>query len=478
MAEVWCARMRGAASFSREVALKIMLPELDTDPAFVTMFVDEAVISAKLKHPNIVGTLDFGRVSDRYFIALELVDGLPLRALLRNARIALEESLHIVAEIAGALDYAYSLAGDDGTPLQLVHRDVNPSNVMITTHGHVKLNDFGIAKAMGSGSTTQAGQLKGKLSYMSPEQAWGRPLDGRSDVYALGLLLYELVVGRRAILGANEIEVLEAARSGVVPAFSEDMPTEVGAICRRALAVAPDDRYPTAGAMRDALAALLAQSSTARIEQTLGGVVATLMRVEREDATPAVGFQPVDTGTLATLRGKQPLEGTEVATGGVLVPSVIGPSPRRARWAVVLVLPVAVIGGWWARRLSTPSSTVAPETIATRVNTEPSDADAAAQPVEGVHAVPTPGRVAPVVSSTHTHHATGPATLRISAHPWAQVSIDGKDVGMTPLRPIEMAAGRHQIIGVNPQLGKRKLVVTLTGGERKRIELEFERGKP
>ena len=474
--------MRGAASFTREVALKIMLPELDTDPGFVTMFVDEAVISAKLKHPNIVGTLDFGRVSDRYFIALELIDGVALRTLLRRAKLTLEQSLHIVAEVAAALHYAYALIGDDGKPLQLVHRDVNPANVMVTTHGHVKLNDFGIAKAMGGVSaTTQAGQLKGKLSYMSPEQAWGRTLDGRSDVYALGLLLYELVLGRRALRGTNEIEILEAARSGVVLAFPDDMPEKVGVICSRALAVAPEDRYPTAGAMRDALTTLLAGSSTGRVEEALGTTVATVMRTEREDLTPAQGFRPIDPDTLATFRGEEELsfEGTEVATGGAIVPSRVAPSSHRARWAVLLVLPIAGIAGWWARRgpmaRSTPPATATP-TIATLSAPR---SDAAVQPIDKVPAsAVTQPSVAPVALSAQVHHAKGPATLRISAHPWAQIWIDGKDMGMTPLRPIELAAGRHEIKGENPALGKRHVVVTLTGGERKRIELEFEKGKP
>jgi hypothetical protein len=264
MAEVWRATVRGAAGFRKEVALKMIRREWAEDSQFVDMFVDEARLSAQLTHPNIVATLDFGRSAGRYYLALEMVEGATLRSCLhhlerKGRRLDRALGLYVIAEVAAGLDYAHRAIDPEGRPLHLIHRDVNPANVLISLHGEVKLSDFGIAKAAGRAAQTEAGSLKGKIPYMSPEQAWGRPLDARSDVYALGLMLQELLTGRRALDGSNEIELLERARAGEVLPPGPEVPPELQAILARALAREPEARYPTAGALRQEVLAVLAR---------------------------------------------------------------------------------------------------------------------------------------------------------------------------------------------------------------------------
>ena len=257
MAEVWKARMRGAEGFQKIVAIKKILPHLSDNQEFVGMFVDEAKLAAQLNHNNIVHIYDLGKVGDSYYIAMEYIDGHDLKNILMRAQerdqpITMEVALFIASKIAAALDYAHRKRDFDEKDLSLVHRDVSPQNVLISQEGDIKLCDFGIAKAASKASHTQVGALKGKLQYMSPEQASGKPLDKRSDIFALGAVLFEMLTGRKLFTGENEISILEQVREArVVPPsqFNDEVTAEIDRVVFKALEKDPAARYQTAGDM-------------------------------------------------------------------------------------------------------------------------------------------------------------------------------------------------------------------------------------
>ena len=265
MAEVWKARMKGVEGFQKTVAIKKILPHLTDSVDFVTMFIDEAKLAAQLNHPNIIHIYDLGKLEDDYYIAMEYVEGKDLRSMLNTARKREQPmptglALLVAARLASALDYAHRKRDFDNRELGLVHRDVSPQNVLISYEGDIKLCDFGIVKAVAKASKTQMGALKGKLQYMSPEQAWGRVVDARSDIFSLGSVLFEMLTGRRLFAGESEISVLEAVREARIQSVREIEPgisESVDAIVRRALAKDPDDRYQTAGEMQKELEAVL-----------------------------------------------------------------------------------------------------------------------------------------------------------------------------------------------------------------------------
>src|SRR6202035_1758460 len=215
MAEVWKARMRGVEGFQKTVAIKKILPHLTDNSEFVGMFIDEAKLAAQLSHPNIIHIYDLGKIGRDYYIAMEYVEGKDLRSILNAGRkrdmpMPLGPALLIAGGLASPLDYAHRKRDFEDRELGLVHRDVSPQNVLITFEGDIKLCDFGIAKAVSKASQTQMGALKGKLQYMSPEQAWGKPVDARSDIFSLGAILFEMLTGERLFPGDSEMSVLEA----------------------------------------------------------------------------------------------------------------------------------------------------------------------------------------------------------------------------------------------------------------------------
>ncbi|MBL8625342.1 MAG: protein kinase [Myxococcales bacterium] len=217
MAEVFLARQRGPEGFDRKVAVKRILPHLAETADFVRMFLSEARLAARLSHPNIVHIYELGQVAGDYFIAMEYVDGIHAGQLISHAereRLPPELVARIGADAAAALAYAHRLEDADGTPLALVHRDVSPHNLMVSFDGVTKLVDFGIAKAAIKADETRPGVVKGKYAYMSPEQTVGRPLDGRSDVFSLGVVLWELLAGKTIVDRGDVVEAMKVIRDG------------------------------------------------------------------------------------------------------------------------------------------------------------------------------------------------------------------------------------------------------------------------
>ncbi|MBI2376317.1 MAG: serine/threonine protein kinase [Deltaproteobacteria bacterium] len=270
MAEVYKAKAFGVEGFERLVAIKRILPNMSEDGDFVRMFIDEARIASHLAHQNIVQIYDLGKNDGVYFIAMEYVGGRDLRLLLdlfkKNKRIVDEPmACFIVARLCEALDYAHRKRDPRGKELGLIHRDVSPQNVLVSFEGEVKLCDFGIAKAVVQSTRTQVGVLKGKFAYMSPEQVRGRPIDRRSDLFALGVIFYEMLTGERLFLGDNDYATLQAVRNAKVPpptSVNNKISPELEEIVLKLLAKEPEQRYTYATEVLEDLHAYFARNAT------------------------------------------------------------------------------------------------------------------------------------------------------------------------------------------------------------------------
>jgi tetratricopeptide (TPR) repeat protein len=261
MAELFLAKRHGVEGFEKTVAIKRILPELSWNRDFVVMFINEAKIAARLSHPNIVQIFDFGKIDTYYFIAMEYVHGENLRAIMQRAverqlTPSADIAAFIVARACAGLDHAHRKTDEAGKPLRIVHRDVSPQNVLVSYDGDVKVVDFGIAKAVAENPEATRGVLKGKIAYLSPEQVAGRSLDARSDVFAMGLVFYELLAGKKLFTQSDPAEVLEAIMhidAGKVTDSIPRLDRHLRDVLRRALALDPEQRFRSAGEMQAAL---------------------------------------------------------------------------------------------------------------------------------------------------------------------------------------------------------------------------------
>lgn len=267
MAELYLARQSSAMGFERVLAIKRILPHLTEDADFIEMFINEAKLAAQITHPHVAQVYDFGAVDGIYYMAMEYVMGKSLSYVLAAGKkrahpIPFRHALYITAKIAAGLDHAYRGKDVGGEPLGIIHRDISPQNILVAYNGDVKLVDFGIAKAASSSTHTQTGIIKGKLSYLSPEQAWGKRVDHRSDLFSLGIVAHEMLTGERLFKGENEFVTLERVRAAEVPPPSSvkpDLPKAVDPIILKALAKNPDDRYPTGHDFQEALESVFHQ---------------------------------------------------------------------------------------------------------------------------------------------------------------------------------------------------------------------------
>ncbi|MBI5549618.1 MAG: serine/threonine protein kinase, partial [Deltaproteobacteria bacterium] len=257
MAEVYLAQTSGPAGFQKTLVLKRILPHLAEDANFVQMFLNEARLAALLNHPNIVQIFDLGEADDSHYIAMEYIDGPNLRTLCRKAAeagktVPTEHSARIISLACEGLNYAHDFS-DNGSPLNLIHRDISPDNILLSRTGAVKVVDFGIAKAANQGHITKTGTLKGKLAYMPPEQLRGKPLDRRADVFALGVVLYEMIAGMKPFDATSEIAAMQAILHDPPTPLDErrpDCPAELVIIVEWALEKDRENRYPDCRAMQ------------------------------------------------------------------------------------------------------------------------------------------------------------------------------------------------------------------------------------
>jgi tetratricopeptide (TPR) repeat protein len=289
VAQLFLGKITGLQGFEKLVAIKMILPHLSGEKDLVKAFIDEAKLAALLSHPNIVQIYDFGLMEDSYFIAMEYLFGKDLRHIFQKARekeapLSLEHALYITARICSGLGYAHKLTDLQGKPLHLIHRDISPQNILITYGGEVKIVDFGIAKAAGQSSTTQHGSIKGKVAYMSPEQASGEIIDQRSDIFSTGILLYEMLTQKRMFSG-DTMEILDKVRKrDFEPAEKamENLPPVLYKILDRALAKDVNQRYQFCGEMQGAVEECMFDLSLRPDAQALGEYMKKLFGQEIE----------------------------------------------------------------------------------------------------------------------------------------------------------------------------------------------------
>ena len=298
MAEVFKARKHGEHGFEKLVAIKKILPHLASNRASVEMFLDEARITASLEHPHIVQAFELGHDADSLYFAMEYVDGLDVLALLQHCartQIRLPATLAalIARDVLDALDYAHEARDTSNRPLHIVHRDISPSNVLVSWNGHVKLTDFGVAIAASRRHQTEHDTLRGKYGYMSPEQVGGAKVDGRSDVFSVGIVLAEMIMARRLFHGPTDLDILLAVRDvklDRLDANAREFPADLLGIVVRALQSTPADRWQSAGEMRDALDAWLANHPKITSRE-LAGFISQVARAQT--AAIVTGAYPV-----------------------------------------------------------------------------------------------------------------------------------------------------------------------------------------
>ncbi|HEY6879168.1 MAG TPA: protein kinase [Polyangiales bacterium] len=507
MAETFLALRRGPGGFEQRVCIKRILPAYEADRDFVASFLVEARMSAALRHANIVQVVDFGEHEGSHYLALELIDGLDLRALvLRDAVLDAELVTLIAADVAAALAYAH--ADDEDRPA-VIHRDVSPSNVLISRNGEVKLTDFGIARVIGGSLHTSSGIIKGKIPYMPPEYIDGGHFDPRGDVFALGVLMYELLHGYRPFDGDTEIETLRRIASGDRKPFTAAAPPALVQCVERMIARNPAQRFADARELLDALPTV----HTHRARRRLADLVrARTLRVHGDAPLPS-GWPPgAEHARTERIMPSGPAQGLRepethpsvTATASSPARSVRPPARRlmpssRALWALAassaLLLTVIVLALLRLPRETSSASAARPLPVVPVLPTLPaqptppkSTPTATAAPPDHDFVVPTkapvkaePALALPVAKAPseptadeHTSQAKHRAELTVVVVPFGEVWIDGKYVGEAPVRAHKLSPGTHEI-GVGEGRPSEKRTVRLSPGQRE--ELVFKAKK-
>ena len=258
MAQLYRAKIIGVEGFEKFIAIKQILPHLAHEEELITSFIDEAKLAALLNHQNVVQIYDFGSMENSYFITMEFLHGKDLRSVNAKAKekgspVSLENALYLISKVCAGLDYAHKLKDFQGKSLHIIHRDISPQNIFLTYEGDVKIVDFGIAKAASQSTITQVGMIKGKVAYMSPEQAAGKVIDHRSDIFATGILLYELIAGGRMFKGDDTLQILSKVREAEftpLGTLKGGLPEKLYEIASKALAKDPEDRYQSCADMQ------------------------------------------------------------------------------------------------------------------------------------------------------------------------------------------------------------------------------------
>ncbi len=484
MADVFAGQSVGAEGFARPVAIKRVLPGFSERPEFAAMFVDEARLASRLDHPNIVSVLDFDRDPEgRLFLVMELVDGMDLDALGKSGLLPVGVVVFVLGEVLRGLGYAHR-AG-------VVHRDVSPHNALLSWDGAVKVSDFGIAKARDA--STGGGRsevLKGKPGYMSPEQANSEVLDGRSDLFAVGVVLWEMLAGQRLFQGSMREVLAQVMFRAIAPpsAIRPGVPPDLEAVAMRLLERDLSRRFATAEDAIEALAQCadaprdgrgeLVRTLTARfpieagararrlgnsVDEPTGrraqmhGVAApSLVTASAPLGVPAPHSAPRTPGlhvtstpvtAVAAPRSRVPLVVMGVALGAMIAVGVVfalSRSPAGARGDGKVIAAAPMLDA--AAAAAVPPPALSPDAAAVTIVVD------AAAPVP-VDAPPPPPPDAAVAIKPGPSAPRGVGTLAIAVSPWAQITIDGRDYGVTP-KTITLAAGRHRVTLANPDAGK------------------------
>ena len=357
-ASVWAARMKGPRGFEKIVAAKCLLAELLDDPDAETMFLDEARLVARIRHPNVAEVLDLGEERGVLFLVMEWVDGEPLTVIAREARalggVPLEIALKIAKQACAGLQAAHDLLDDQGQLVGLVHRDVSPQNVLVGHNGQVKVIDFGVAKAASNQLRTNVGQMKGKVAYMAPEQALGDPVDRRTDVFALGVVLYQLITGKHPFRGDNEFATLGRIRSKepIEPPnrLLPSLPDAVNDLIVKALSKPREGRfqtmnelqraiekaYPTQDSGNEALAAFMKSILGGRGEKKRAAIRLAMQRVDEKQPVEAAvppeftESKTLDSEAFSQMLASLPREVREVDLLSPSLPRLPAPSENEA----------------------------------------------------------------------------------------------------------------------------------------------------
>lgn len=446
MAEIFLGRERTSVGAVRFLAIKRILAHVADEKQFVEMFLDEARLAIQLNHPNICHIYEFGELEGSYFIAMDWVNGVPLGKLIRKARqiggVPVEIGVKVIATIGDALHYAHNARDALGRRMEIVHRDVSPHNIMVAYDGQVKLIDFGIAKATSQSSKTEAGMVKGKFSYMAPEQCLNKELDGRVDVFALGICLWETLAGEALYTRDNEFETMKAIIEDTPPLLStkrQDIPPALDDIVRKALEKNRDLRYQSAGEMQSALEEWLANNQQFVNALKIANLMENLYDEEIRrgplvDSTPfGQSFARRITSPTPASRPSFQAQGEARTAPSVTAPELRHPSKGRgALFAVIGLLVVALAGvGAWQLLPGDPPPAADPIPIAEPTPTPAPTPEPTAEPT------PAPVPVAPALGTLIINSTPSGGTVRV----------DGELVsGHTPMTMARMAVGTHHVV--------------------------------
>jgi eukaryotic-like serine/threonine-protein kinase len=296
MAEVFRAESAGIEGFKKKVAIKRVLPHLSKKQKFISMFLDEARLSAHLSHSNVVQVFDIGMGDNTYFIVMEYVDGADLKAIAEHRRklkleFPVESAAYIATRICEGLCYAHELSDQEGHPFGIVHRDMSPPNVLITKFGEIKIADFGLAKANNQLEKSEPGIIKGKFSYLSPEAAMGQEVDARTDIFAVGIILWELLGGRKLFQGESDYLTVQQVQQAKIPSLTSinpKFPPELDRVLKRALARDPNERYQRAREFARDLNAFLFRHGKPVGPLDIADLVLATMQARQRDKPPSI----------------------------------------------------------------------------------------------------------------------------------------------------------------------------------------------